>query len=275
MQVVHHGRLPVQVRVQDVTGEREPEPVSVAIVVVRDVLSPVAERRPHPIVGLPVPVGVHHPVAAIGLGGRHDDRDRAVPDRVDEGGLFHRQPVGQLHHHLRRSRLGRVQPGGDVVDRLRACDHLQGLVLGDSSGIREPIDRVPIAVETRERRFVGDDHLDHLPTLLRSPDRVDLDPGGGRGQRPHIPVYLIGVVEDIGGSDDRPEVIQRRRDGLRGGQVVDQLVEEPLVGGVLADLLRVGVIVALLRQSSGRGARPRQPERQTEPESVNDPSRTE
>ena len=95
-------------------------------------------RRQVVVVGLALEVAVepvHRPVAAVGLGHRVDEHDHAVADRADERRLGDGQPVGQLHQHLRRSRLGGVQAAVEHVERLaRRHDPLHGRLVASGAG---------------------------------------------------------------------------------------------------------------------------------------------
>ena len=107
VQVVEDLRVPAEVGVEDVAGERERHPHGVAIVVVRDVATPVGEARPGRIgVGEVPAIDVHHAVAAVDLDHRRDQRDQVVADLADVRALVDRQPVGELHERRGRAGLG-------------------------------------------------------------------------------------------------------------------------------------------------------------------------
>ncbi len=249
VQVVHYLRLPVQERGQDVARQREAEAVAVAVVVVRHVMAPVGQTRPHFAVGRPVLVHVHDAVAAVRLGGGGEDEDHVFADGPDHGRILDGQTVGQLHHHFGAARLGRMQPGGDVINGLGARDDRPRLFVGKGTRVGQAIKVLTVGVQVRHCGFVGDDHFDHLASLLRLPYRADFHAGRGGGQRAEVAVDLARIVQNPRRADDRPEMVERRGHRLRRRQVVHHLVQKARVGGVCADFLAVGFVVRL-----GRGA---------------------
>ena len=64
---------------------------------------------------LPPLVGIDHPVAAIGLDDRSDERNDMLADVPDVEAVVDCQTIGQFHQRRRRARFGRVNRSGDVV----------------------------------------------------------------------------------------------------------------------------------------------------------------
>ena len=118
VEVVQHLRLPAEIGVQHVLRQLERQRHRVAIVVVRDVVSPVhrAHRRLLRVL-LPPFVRVDHAVAPIGLDHRGNQRDDVLADVPDVEAVVHRQAIRQFHERRRRARFGRMNRSGDVVHR--------------------------------------------------------------------------------------------------------------------------------------------------------------
>ncbi len=209
VQVVHHGGLPVQIVAQDVAGQRQRQPEAVAVVVVGHVLAPVEERWPHIVVRLSIAIDVHHAIATVRLRRRHDDRDHVLADRLDQRRFLHGEPVGQLHHHLGRPGLGRVEPGGDVVDRFRRGDDLRRLLIRQRPRIGQAVEVPAEALQLGDRCLVGDDHLHHLAPLFGLAHGAVFDARRRVGQRPQVAVDLRRVVQDVGRADDLAEMLER------------------------------------------------------------------
>ena len=74
------------------------------------------ERRAEVLVE---PVG-HHDLA-VGIQARHEQEDDVVEDLLHLRRVLGRQPVHQLHRHLRRADLGRVNAAGDEQHELAAA----------------------------------------------------------------------------------------------------------------------------------------------------------
>ncbi len=253
VKVMHDRRLPVLIPAQNVARQVQCEPETIAVVVVRDVFAPIGQARPHVVVRLVVPIDVDHPLPTIHFRHRHDDRDHVLANRPDHRRLFHRQPVGQLHQHLRRSRLRRVESARQVVDGLGFGRDSSRFLLADRARIGQPIQVASVPVQVGQRRRLGDDHLDHLPPFLARADRTHLDPRGRGRQGPHVPIDLVRVVQDVGRADDLTEVLQRRRYRRRARQVVDQVAQEARIRGVALDAF--GVLRIVLRKSGRSGDR--------------------
>ena len=127
--VVEDGRAVLDVGAGDCARQGERLADVVAVVVVRDVLAPVERSRRQVGVGvLALPhVQIDHLRPPVRLDHRRDHVDQVVADVADEIALAHREPVGQLHEHLGRPRLGGVD---------RACGPVGGL--GGGRSVRQP-----------------------------------------------------------------------------------------------------------------------------------------
>ena len=205
VEVVHHRRMPLQVPVEHVP-HAPLRVVDVAVVVVEDVLPPV-RRAPDAVavVGdvdqVPV-VPVDVAVAPVGLGGGNQGDDEVVADPVEEGAFLDREPVGQLHQHLGRTRLAAVQAGHQEIDGLGSRDDRLCLRLAQPAGIREVGEVAAVAVEVREGRLVRNRHHHHLAVLVGAADRGDRDPRRGVGEG-SVVVQQLGVVGQLA---RRPDV---------------------------------------------------------------------
>ena len=156
VQVVHDRRLPLELDLGHVLGEREHLAHAVAVVVVRDVLAPVHQRRPLLAGLLAVVVGVDLLLAAVHLDDRRDEGDDVVANLLDERRLLHHQPIRQLLQHLRTAVLGRVHAARDLVDRLRRLQQLLRLRLGGLPRVGQLREHVLVFRQLLDRRFVGD-----------------------------------------------------------------------------------------------------------------------
>ena len=93
--------MPLQHAGGDVLGQLEVLAHAIAVVVVRDVLAPVHQRRPRLPGLLAVVVGVHFLVAAVGFNHRRDEDDHVVADGLDERSLLDDQAIRELHRASR------------------------------------------------------------------------------------------------------------------------------------------------------------------------------
>ena len=98
VQVVQYLRFPVDVGIEDILRQLESHRHRVAVVVVRDVVSPIKERRRR-LSGMGhVPAEqVDLAIATIYLHDGSDERDQVVANVLDVGALVDGQPIGQLH----------------------------------------------------------------------------------------------------------------------------------------------------------------------------------
>ena len=256
VQVVQYLRFVLDVRVEHVLRELERHAHRVAIVVVRDVVSPIdeARRRLSRMRHLPVE-DVHHTVATIHLNNRRNERDYVFANVLDVGALVDGQSVRQLHERRRCPCLGAVNGARDVVDR--------GCCLGDLVGQRIVHPNAARIGQLGQLRFIRvhlgnecvrrDGNRDHLPPFFRCPDTEHAHTRRGLRQQSHVGVHFrrIGQLRWRAGN-----VTQ---DGLGGGhrlgrgQVVDEDRVEERLRGILADLLRVLLVNRLLGIASGLG----------------------
>ena len=121
--------MPLQDAGCDVLCQVEVLAHAVAIVIMRDVLSPVHQWRPWLFGHLSVVVGIHLFVATIGLNYWSDEHDCVVTNFLDEWRLFDDQAVGQFHQHLWATGLRGVDAARDPVDRFARVNQLLCLLL--------------------------------------------------------------------------------------------------------------------------------------------------
>jgi len=257
VEVVQHGRLPVEEGPQHVLGQREADPETVAVVVVRDVLAPPRQRQGLPRLLLEVEI-VDHPLAPVHLEHRRQGDDHLVADVADERRLLDGQAVGQLHQHLGAAGLRGVEVASRPVDGLAGRDELPRLRLGERPGIGEVVEDLPVALEAGDGRLVGDEDHDHVAAFLALADAQQLHARRRLLERLHVAEDVLVVRQLVRCTRDPAEELQRRRHRCRRRQVIDQLGDDPRVLGVLLDLR--GVLgVDLLRRGPGplaeRGSR--------------------
>ena len=116
--------MPFEHCLGDVLRELQILAHAVAIVIVRDVLAPVHQRRALLAGLLAVVVRVDLLLAAVDFDHRSDEGDHVVADRLDERRLFDDQPVGEFDQHFRSAGLGRMDAAVGPVDRLAGFDQL-------------------------------------------------------------------------------------------------------------------------------------------------------
>jgi hypothetical protein len=258
VQVVHHGRVPFELDPRHRLRQLQELAHAVAVVVVRDVLAPVHQRRARLAGLLAVVVRVDLALAPVHLDHRRDERDHVVADRLHERRLLHDQPVGQLHQHLGAAGLGRVHPRGEPVDRLRRLDQLLRLGFARRARVGQRREVRPRLVERLDRGLVGDREQDHVAALLGLADRPELRARRALRERLQIARQVLGVVELARLADDVAEELQGRRDLVGRRQVVDQFGRDPRVLQVLLDQLGVFLVVLLGGLGEGGQARERQ-----------------
>ena len=105
-----------------------------------------------------------------------------------------------------------------------------------------------------DRRFVGDREQDHVAAFLGLADRPQLGAVGRLVERLEVAVDVLGVGQLAGRADDAAEELERRRNGGRGRQVIDQLGRDPRILQVFLDLRGV-LLVDLLRGARLAGLR--------------------
>ena len=110
-----------------------------------------------------------------------------------------------------------------------------------------------VAVDPPEVLLARDGREEHLAAPLALADGPHLHPRGRRGERAEVGVDVFRVRELLGRADDIAQRLLRRGDGVRRGQVVDELGEEERLGRVLADLRGVVGVDRLRRRIVGPG----------------------
>jgi hypothetical protein len=259
VQVVPHHGPPVQERLDVVLREALGQHHAVAVVVVRRVLPPVGQshRAPRQLERLGEAVDVHRPVTPVHLEHRRDQGDDVLADRPHVRGLLHREPVGQLHQHLRAARLRRVDRAGEPVDRLRRPDEAVAERGGQSPGIGQPGQHPPVVVEPRHGRLVGDGEQDHLASLVARAEREQTNAGRRLCDRAEVAVDVGDVAQPTHRPGDIAQHRERRRHRRRGRQVVHQLGRElpDRIGRrERADRGAIGGVEGLLGGDRGREA---------------------
>ena len=220
---------------------------AIAIVVMRDVLAPVHQRRPRLLGHLAVVVGIDFLVAAVGLDDGCDEHDGIVANLLNEWGIFDDQAVREFHQHLRAAGFGRMDAARDPVDRLAGVDDLLGLLFGGLARVGECGQVGLVFVEVLDRLFVADGEDDHVAAFFGlHAELPELCARRILGEFLVVAVDVCGVVELAGLAGHVAEKLQRCGHLRRGGQVIDQFRREPRVGQILLDLLRVFLVVRLL-----------------------------
>jgi hypothetical protein len=106
MQVMQYLRVPCEIGVQHVARQGEVHGHGVAVVVVRDVVTPVKKVRIVLIEMCSVPaVHIDHPVAAIDFDNRRDQSDDVRADVLNVGRVVDCKAIGQLHKRGGRARF--------------------------------------------------------------------------------------------------------------------------------------------------------------------------
>ena len=123
----------------------------------------------------------------------------------------------------------------------------------DRSGVGKLGQPGAILVELRDERRVGDGDGDHLAAFLRLADRKHFHARAGLRERPHVFVNLRTVGQLARRAGDIAENRLGRRNGLRGGQVIDERREEERRGRVFLDLPGVLLVDRLLGIGSPPG----------------------
>ena len=252
VQVVQDRRLPIEVDALDGPREREKLTHPVAVVVVLHVLAPVHERQPRGAFGLFLVeiVGIDHLLAAVHLDDRRDQRDDVGADVLDEGRVFHREPVRHLHQHLWTAGLRRVHAAREVVDRLGRANELLRLLLGGLPRVRELREHGLVLVDRLDRGFVGDRGHDHVAPFLGLSDVPDGHAIRRLVERGKVAMDVGGMGEDAGRPGHVAEKFERRGYRIGGRQVIDELGRNPRVREVFLDL---GGVLAVRLLSGGGG----------------------
>ena len=228
--------MPAEKEILHRLGERQHPLMCVAVVVVEDVLAPIWRRGfREPVVvrfafEIPVePLG--HAVAAVRLRNRVDQHHELFPDLGDLRSLGHRQPIGQLHEHLRAAGLGGVDGAVEVVDRSRITQGVfeTGLVaapgVGEQGrGLTEPVDLV-------HSGLVGNDCHDDVAPFLGGAYGLHPYPRRSLGQRPQVAVDLFRVAELARDAHDVAQIVGRRRHRGRLRDIAHPGARKTLLGG--------------------------------------------
>jgi hypothetical protein len=254
VQVVQHGRRPLEKCARGVLREVEELSHAVAVVVVLHVLAPVHERqlrrgtaRPCTVASrrlaariflVPV-VGVYHLLVPVHFHHRRDERDDVFPDLLDERRFLDRQSVGELHQHLRPAALRRVDAARDPVDRLRGLQQALRLRLGRPARIREPVEHPLVLLELPDGLLVRDREHHHLAPFFGLADGPVFRAGTRLRDRGQVPVDVPRVRQLARRPDDAAEERERRRHSARRRQVIHQLGRDAGVRKVLPDLRRI------------------------------------
>ena len=256
MQVVQYLCFPTDIGVQNIFGELQGYSHGVAIVVMGDVFAPIHQPGIKLLRVREVPaVEIDHAVAAIDFHHWRDQRDRAVANFLDVRAFIHRQPVGQFHQRRRRSRLGRMDRAGDVVDGHGLRNDFVGFRVIQLDGARigefgEPRAVLPEVFQIFFRRYR---HCDHLAAFFRRSDGEDLRARAGLLQHAHVAIHIFRVGQDAGRASYITEDRFRRRHHFRRRQIVHQRRREIRLRRVLVDLLGVRRVHGLIGIACRRG----------------------
>ena len=214
--------------------------VRVAVVVVEDVMAPVGRRfrRQAVIVGLALEIAIEPVdllVAAVGLGDGVDEDEDVPADPLDHRLIGHGQAVGQLHDHLGRAELRRMEGGVEVENGPARSDQSFGGVGRRFARVGQGGGRGLEPVEVADPGLVGDGHQQDVPPLFALADRLDADAGRGLGQLAEVAVDPGRRRELAGGADDVAEIFGGRRHRVRVGQVGHPGIAEAGLGRELGD----------------------------------------
>ena len=243
VQVVHDRGFPVHEALQDIARQRKAEAVAVAVVVMCDILAPEGEIRSDTAIAGAVTKNIDDAIAAVRFGDRAKDENHIPADHLHEGSLFDGKAIGQLHHHLGRAGLGRMQPGGDIIDRAGCADEVLRAVRAESPRISQTVERTADDFQRIQPGLVRNDHLDHLAVFLGSADGTHHHPGRGFGQSAQVGVNFIDIVQPARCTDDGSEKIQRRGHGVGLWQMIYQGIEKMPGCCVLTDFRAVQRVV--------------------------------
>ena len=248
VQVVHDRRVRREVPVGD-GAHRHLRQVDVAVVVVEDVLAPIRHARhaaaaaataasagrrgfaarhrrrrlaPHrrraagagrrqaelTIAVEPVDVAI----APVGIGDRRDRHVDVVANLPDERRRLGREPVGQLHQHLRRPGLAAVQSAHQVILRLGRRDQLPDLGRRAAARIRDAREVVAVLRQVPDVLVRRDPDDDELAIFVGPADRLERDAAGQRRRQRAVVLQDVGVVGELRrGADVIAEHVLRRR----------------------------------------------------------------
>ena len=250
MEIVEHLRLPADVGIQHIFGELECHAHGVAIVVVRDVLAPVDQRRIEILWVRKMPsVNIDHAVAAIHFHYRCDQRDHAVADFANVWTFIHGEAVGQFHQRGGSAGFRGMDCSRDVVNRYGLRDELVGfsIIQLDRSRIGQLREPRAIFFEVLQVLGRGDGHGDHLAPFFRRADRKNLHAGAGLFQHAHVLVHILGVGQHAGRTGYVAQHSFGSRHGFGRGKIIDEWRGEIRCRSVFLNFGRVGLVYRLLR----------------------------
>ena len=247
--------MPLEAELLDVAREREKLTHAVTIVVVLHVLAPVHEgqRALARAALLVVVVVVDHLLAPVRFDDGRDDGNDIVANALDERRLLHDETIREFHEHLGAAALGRVHAAGDPVQRLGLLHDHRRLRVGRFARVCECVEIALVLVQVLDGLLVGDHQDRHVAAFLGLADGPVFRPPRRRlGDGREVFVHVVGLVENSPRADDVAEMLERRRNRVRCGQVVDEFGGDARVTQELLDELGVLLVVLLLR-ARGRG----------------------
>ena len=240
VQVQRDGRQELVVGVGVVARQRLAELQAVAVVVVGGVVAPVRGHRRRAFlqvgdVGQEPLVPVDHAGAPVHFQDRRDEGQDVGADLPDVLLLADGEAIGELHHHLRRAGLRRVQSRGQPVRRGNRSGKTQRrLAVGASRVGERAVGRLDL-VQPRQHGRVGDRGDDHLPAAVRAAHREDHDPVRRLREPAEVVVDGVGRREVPGRADGVAQHVSRGRDRLGLRHVVDPRRQVRRIGRGLAD----------------------------------------
>ena len=107
VQIVQHLRMPAKISVENVARQFEGHGHGVAVVIVRDIVSPIKKVRPNFVgIGFVPFVDIDHAVAAVHFDHGSDEHDHVRADVLDIRRIIDGQTIGEFHQGRGRSSLG-------------------------------------------------------------------------------------------------------------------------------------------------------------------------
>ena len=173
--------------------------------------------------------------------------------RIEERALFHGEPVGQFHQHLRRPGLGGVQSAGEHVDGLGLGDDLPGLIGGEPARIGEFGEVAFVRVQIADGLLVGDGDHQAFAAFIGGADGQQLDALGCGGERAIILAELGHLGELLGSAGVVAQDVLGGRHPRRLGQVVHQRAHEFGGRGPFLDQPGIFLVHRLFGLGQGQG----------------------
>jgi hypothetical protein len=189
-------------------------------------------------------------LAAVDFARRGKHEDDVVADRLDEGRLLDRETIGELHQHLGAARFRRVDASRGEVDRLPRGNQLLRLRVGQLARVGQLRRDLLVFVELFDRRLVGNRDRDHVAPLVGHADLEHRDTLRRLVERVEVTCDVLVVRHVPRLARHIAEELQRRRHLVGGRHMVDELGENPRIGGGCLDARRV-VGIELLRRRRG------------------------